>query len=90
MPITALLGFISGFSPIAGSIIGLAVNLYGLYLLYHGLVEALKANPATTKIVMYVFIALLVIFLLVGIGARKRVGRMDTDLKEMMENMQKN
>lgn len=90
MPITALLGFISGFSPIAGLIIGLAVNLYGLYLLYHGLVEALKANPATTKIVMYVFIALLVIFLLVGIGARKRVGRMDTDLKEMMENMQKN
>ena len=90
MPITALLGFISGFSLIAGSIVGLAVNLFGLYLLYHGLVEALKANPATTKIVMYVFIAILVIFLLVGMGARKRVGRMDTDLKEMMENMQKN
>ncbi len=88
MPISALLGFISGFSPLVGSIVGLAVNVFALYLIYHGLVEALKANPATTKIVMYVLIALLVIFMLVGMGARKRVNSMDTDLKEMMQDMQ--
>jgi hypothetical protein len=89
MPISALLGFITGLSPVAGSIVGLAVNIFALYLLYHGLVGALKANPGTTKIVMYILIALLVIFMLVGLGAKKRVSRMDTDLKELMEDMQK-
>jgi hypothetical protein len=89
MPISALLGFISGFSPLAGSIVGLAVNVFALYLFYNGLVEALKANPATTKIVMYVLIALFVISMIVGIGARRRVYRMDSDLKELMQDMQK-
>jgi hypothetical protein len=89
MPISALLGFITGFSPIAGSIVGLAVNIFALYLLYHGLVEALKANAGTTKIVMYVLIGLLVLFMLIGMGARRRVDRMDTDLKELMQDMQK-
>jgi hypothetical protein len=67
----------------------LAVNIFALYILYHGLVEALKATPATTKIVMYVLIALLIIFMLVGMGARKKVMTMDTDLKELMQDMQK-
>jgi hypothetical protein len=89
MPISALLGFITGFSPIAGSIVGLAVNIFALYILYRGLVEALKANAGTTKIVMYVLIGLLVLFMLIGMGARRRVDRMDTDLKELMQDMQK-
>ena len=89
MPISALLGFISGFSPVVGSIVGLVVNVFALYLLYHGIVEALKANPATTKIVMYILIALLVIFMLIGMGARRKVMTMDTDLKELMQDMQK-
>jgi hypothetical protein len=90
MPISALLGFITGFSPIAGSIVGLAVNVFALYLFYHGLVEALKANPATTKIVMYVLIGIFVLFMLIGFGARRSVRNMDSDLKELMEDIQKN
>lgn len=90
MPFSALLGFISGFSPTLGAIVGLLVNLFALYLLYHGLVEALKAKPETTKIVMYVLIALLVLFLLVGIGARKRVSRMNSDMKELMKDFNNN
>jgi hypothetical protein len=90
MPISALLGFITGFSPIAGSIVGLAVNVFALYLFYHGLVQALKANPATTKIVMYVLIGIFVIFMLIGFGARRSVRNMDSDLKELMEDIQKN
>ncbi len=54
------------------AIIGLVVNLFALYLLYHGLIEALKANPGTTKIVMYVLAALLVLFFLLGLGAKNR------------------
>jgi hypothetical protein len=89
MPISALLGFISGFNLTAGAIVGVAVNIFALYLLYHGLVEALKANPGTTRIVMYVLIGLLVIFMLVGMGTRRRVSNMNSDLKELMEDMQK-
>jgi len=89
LPISALLGFISEFSYIAGVIVGLALNIFALYLLYHGLVEALKANQGTSKIVIYILAGLLVIITLVGMIAKNRVvGRMDTDLKELMQDMQ--
>lgn len=57
MPISAFLGFFM---------------LYGLYLLYHGLIETLKANAGTSRVLVLVLAALLVIFSLVGIGARKK------------------
>ena len=69
MPISALFGFVSGLNLVAGSIVNLAVNLFALYLLYHALTGTLKAKPEMTKIVMIVLAALLVLFLLVGIGA---------------------
>jgi hypothetical protein len=80
MPISALLGFTLGINSILGMIVSLCVNLYGLYLLYHGLTGALKANPATTKIVMYVLAALLVLFMIIGLGTRNRVNRLMNDL----------
>jgi hypothetical protein len=91
MPISALLGFTMGVNSIFGVIVTMCVNLYGLYLLYNGLTEALKANPATTKIVMYVLAALLVIFTLAGLGTRNRVNRYmkdinKSDFKEMLKD----
>lgn len=80
MPVSALLGFTIGINSIFGSIITLCVNLYGLYLLYLGLTEALKANPATTKIVMYVLAVILVIVMIAGLGTRKRVNRYMKDI----------
>jgi hypothetical protein len=90
-PVTAILGFITGISPVLGAIIGLCVNLYGLYLLYFGLTESLKANPGTTKIVMYVLAALLVIFMIAGLSARKKLNNYMDDLgqvnqKELIRN----
>jgi hypothetical protein len=95
MPISALLGFIAGLNLTAGSIIGLVVNLFALYLLYHGLIQALKANPGTTKIVMYVLAALLVLFFLLGLGAKNRASKFmkdfdSKDLKELIEDVEKN
>lgn len=89
MPVSALLGFTLGINSILGMIISLCVNLYGLYLLYHGLTGALKANPASARIVMYVLAALLVLFMIIGLGARNRVNRLMNDidrgdLREMM------
>lgn len=94
MPVGALLGFISGLNITAGLIVGLAVNLYALWLLYHGLIEALKARPETTRIVMLVLAALLVLFLLVGIGARNKANELmkdyeNTDLQEMLNDMKR-
>jgi len=82
-PISAVLGFITGLSPVVGAIIGFCVNLYGLYLLYFGLTESLKANPATTKIVMYVLAVILVIFMIAGLGARKRLNNYMDDLSQV-------
>lgn len=95
MPISALLGFVSGLNLTAGSIIGLAVNIYALYLLYHGLVEALKAKPDTTKIVMYVLVALLVLFFILGLGAKRKAGKFmdefkNSDLQELLEEAEDN
>jgi hypothetical protein len=90
MPITALLAFTGHFSLYLGMIIGLAVNIFALWLLYNALVEALKAKPETTKIVMYILIAIIVIFSLVGLGAKKRANQFMNELnssefKEMMK-----
>jgi hypothetical protein len=94
MPISALLGFFTGLNITLGSIVSLAVSLYGLYLLYHGLVQALKADAGTSKIVMYILAAVLVLFMIIGIGAKKKASRFmedfnNKDLKELIEDAQK-
>jgi hypothetical protein len=64
MPFSALFSFTIGINLYLGLTIGLIVKLYALWLLYHGLVEALKGKPETARIVSWVFIGLIVIFLL--------------------------
>jgi len=88
MPINALLGFTMGINTVFGAIISLGVNLYALYLLYHGVTGALKANQGTAKIVMYVLAALLLIFTLAGLGARNRMSKIMNDIN--MEQLQNN
>ena len=44
VPISALFGFTMGINFSLGLIISLVIKLYGLWLLYHGLVEALKGK----------------------------------------------
>jgi len=66
-----------------------------LWLLYNGLVQALKSNPETTKIVSYVLIVIFVVFMLIGLGARRRTNQFmkefnNTDVKEMMKDSPKN
>ncbi len=94
MPISALLGFVSGLNLTAGSIISLAINLFSLYLLYHGLVEALKAKPQTAKILTIILAALLALFFLIGLGAKKTASKFleeydNKDLKELLEDIEK-
>ena len=95
MPISALLGFITGLSITLGSIVGLAISLYGLYLLYHGLTQTLKADTGTSKIVALILAALVILFTIIGIGAKKRASKFledfnKEDFKEQIENQQQN
>lgn len=94
MPITALFGFVSGFNVVAGSIVGLLLNLYALYMLYHALIGALKAKPETTKVVVIVLVVLMALFLLIGMGAKRKANQFmnefnNTDFKELIEDAQK-
>jgi hypothetical protein len=94
MPISALLGFASGLNVWLGLIVSLVVWGYSLWLLYNGLVEALKANAATAKIVMYVLVAIMALFLLMGVVARNKAARFMNDFnqetKDLMKEMEKN
>lgn len=73
MPITALLGFLTGMNIYLGAIIKLAIDIFALWLLYKGLTQALKAQPQSAKIVMYVLVAIFVIFIFAGLGAKRSI-----------------
>jgi hypothetical protein len=89
MPISAFFGFAVGINSYLGMIIGLVINLYALWLMYYGLTETLKANPGTTKIVMYILIAITVIFMLVGMGTRNRINRVMKDYNKSTNELLK-
>lgn len=93
MPVSALLGFTMAINVYLGMIVSLAVSIYAIWMLYHGLVEALKAKPESAKIVMYVLIALIVLFTLVGLGTRNRVNKLmkgyDTEeFRDIMKDLE--
>jgi hypothetical protein len=94
MPISAILSFAGGINIYLGLIIGLALNIFALWLLYNGLIEALKTKQETTKIVGYVMIALIVLFMLIGFGAKRKANQFmnefnKSDMKELMKSMEK-
>lgn len=94
MPISAFLSFAGGINLYFGTIINLAVNVFALWLLYNGLVEALKSKPETTKTVAYVLIAITVLFMLMGLGARSKANKFmnefnKSDVKELLKDIEK-
>lgn len=95
MPINAFFGFAGHFNLYFGVIVSIAIGLLAIWLFYNGLVEALRANRETSKIISYIFVALIVLFIVVGIGARKRANQFmndfdNKDVKEMMKDLPKN
>ncbi len=90
MPITAFLAFTVHFNLYLGLTLGLAVNIFSLWLLYNALIEALKAKQETAKIVIYILIAIFVIFSLIGLGAKKKTNQLmrefnSSNMQEMMD-----
>jgi hypothetical protein len=77
MPISTFFGFAGSIHYILGILVGFAINLYGLWMLYHALTQTLGGKEATAKILGYVLAALLVLFLLIGFATRRAVSKFD-------------
>ncbi len=86
MPISAFFGFAGHFNVYLGVIVSLAISLYSVWLFYNGLVEALKANRETSRIVSYVFVAIIVVFMLVGFGTRRKANEFMRDFNSVDVN----
>jgi hypothetical protein len=89
MPIFAFLSFFSGINIYLGMVISLVVFIYGLWLFYNALIESLKCNQESAKIVMYVFIALIVLILLFGMRNTNRYGRLNRDAQKFLKEINK-
>ncbi|NOY36831.1 MAG: YIP1 family protein [Chlorobi bacterium] len=88
-PINAFLGFFSGISVILGILIGLLVNLYGIWMLYHALNGSLKAKPGSSKVLAIVLAALVVLFMIIGMGTRSAVKHYGNKLDKLATQYEK-
>lgn len=73
-PISAFLNVLGGLSYWLSTLVGLAVNLYALYILYHGLTIALKGKEETARVVGYVLAGLLILSMLIA-GATRQAAK---------------
>jgi len=86
-PFNVLLSFTGGLNVIAGIVIMLAIDFFALYLLYHGLIQTLKANPVSVKIVI-ILLAILST-LLISYKPLKMYYKAKSINKELKENFLK-
>ena len=63
-PVNALLSFTSGINLMLGSIIGLLVSLYGIWMLYQALLTTLEAKENISKIVSIILAAIPVLIVI--------------------------
>lgn len=75
MPVGALLAVLNFVSFTLGSLIGLLVNVYGLWMLYHALTQSLKAKENIVKIIILVLVALVLFTSLIAIITGKVVSK---------------
>ena len=90
MPVSAFFGFAGGISFYLGVVITLVIQVYALWIMYHGLVESLKCNAGTSRIVCYVLLALIVLFTLIGMTGTRRASRMLNNSIEIMRDFDTN
>lgn len=91
MPVLALLGFFMGINLTLGLIINMIVYLYSLWLIYQAVTASLKANEGTSKIVLGVLAALMVLFTLTSLtatrSASKFIREYNKDAQELLKDL---
>lgn len=83
-PISALFGFLSGFSLWLGGLASIAVSLYGLWLLYNALIKALGGKEGPAKVISLVLAVIPVLMIVSGLLCMKAVS---TIPDQMMKNI---
>ena len=83
-PINAFLAFFSGINYTLGGVVSLAVSLFGLYLLYLAVIQALKGKESSVKIVAIV----LLVLTLAGFFGGRRTSNMVRDFSDIYEEEQ--
>jgi len=81
-PISACLAFFYAINFTLGGLVGLIVNLYGLYLLYEAIIRALKGKESAMKIVLIV----LAVIVMLGFFQGRRTSNTLRDFTEMYED----
>jgi len=80
-PISALLAFFYAINFTLGGLVGVIVNLYGLYLLYCAVIQALKGKESSMKIVLIV----LAVIVMLGFFQSRRSSKMIRDFSDMYQ-----
>lgn len=89
MPISSLFGFLTGISGPLSTVVSLLINIYGLYMLYFALVGPLKGKESSAKVLTWILVAILALFLLIGLftkkAANKFLDQYGIDTEEIMD-----
>lgn len=80
-PISACLAFFYAINFTLGGMVGLVVKLYGLYLLYEAIIQALKGKESSMRIVLIV----LAVIVMLGFFQGRRASNKLMDFTEMYE-----
>jgi hypothetical protein len=73
MPISYFLRIALWINLYLGGLVSIAVYAFSMWLLYHGLVQALKCEEKTAKTVCYVIVGVVALFTLIGMFAGPRM-----------------
>ena len=90
LPVYAVLRILSALNVYLGLVINLVVFLYFLWLLYHGLVEALKCRTGNVKIVCWVFTLLFLLTLFLNFRALSKSENSNLEIKKPIKELRKN
>lgn len=89
MPIKSLLGLLSGFSFHLGLGVSLLTSLYGIYLLYYGITEALEGKKQVAKVIS-AFLTFIPILMIIGsFMCMRAVKDISTDAQKFMKEFPK-
>lgn len=84
-PVQALFSFTGAIHFYLGAVIGLLISLYGLYLFYNALVNALEAKEGTSKVVAIILAVLVALGTIMSFKAQKAASSFSKQAEQMME-----
>jgi hypothetical protein len=90
LPVYAILSILSALSIYIGILVNIVVSLYFLWLLYPGLVEALKCRPGKARFVCWVFFALFLLIVLLKIRTLVNSENSKLEIKKPTKELRKN